>query len=179
MIPVRTKVSLMPLLVAVVVLSMLLDPQQAAPAPQPTAAHRRPASTTARADIPPRYLRLYREAGAGSCIPWSALAGVGWAESKHGRVAGSKPGGSSSAGALGPMQFMPGTWATWGRGGNVYDPVDAIPAAARYLCALGAGRDLAWALAAYNAGPGRATHPPASTRRYVADVLAWNHRYAH
>jgi soluble lytic murein transglycosylase-like protein len=134
-------------------------------------------SRTARADIPRHYLRLYQQAGASSGIPWQVLAGVGKAESNHGRVAGAKPGGSSSAGALGPMQFMPGTWATWGRGGNVYDPADAIPAAARYLHAIGAPGDLRRAVAGYNAGPGRADNPPAETRRYVEDVLAWNHRY--
>jgi membrane-bound lytic murein transglycosylase B len=35
------------------------------------------------------------------------------------------------------MQFLAGTWAQYGRGGNRYDPADAIPAAARLLCANG------------------------------------------
>jgi membrane-bound lytic murein transglycosylase B len=43
--------------------------------------------------------------------------------------------------AVGPMQFIPGTWARWGRDGNgdaVVDPhnlYDAAMAAATYLCA--------------------------------------------
>jgi membrane-bound lytic murein transglycosylase B len=50
---------------------------------------------------------------------------------------------------MGPMQFMPGTWRRYGRG-NVYDPADAIPAAARYLRASGAPRHWREALFAYN-----------------------------
>jgi peptidoglycan DL-endopeptidase CwlO len=177
MIPVRTKFSLAPWLVAVVVLSMLLDPQQAVPAPQPTAVHHRPpaASSTARADIPPRYLRLYRKAGDDAGIPWSVLAAIGKVESDHGRT--TLPGvhsGSNAAGACGPMQIgcVPGSragnsWAKYGRG-DVHRPEDAIPGAARYLVGHGARRDLPGAIYGYN---------PAGW--YVDKVLAWNHRYAH
>ena len=150
-------------------------PAQASPARKP--GRQAPPSSAAAADIPRGYLVLYRQAGGRYRVPWSVLAAVGKVESNHGRVPGSKRGGSSSAGALGPMQFMPGTWATWGRG-SVYDPADAIPTAARYLRALGVQRDPSWALAAYNAGPGRADHPPAVTRRYVADVRRLARRYA-
>jgi soluble lytic murein transglycosylase-like protein len=183
--PARTKVALFPYLILVCVGLFVADDwglidlaaAQASPAQvvrpdsQPQSS---PTSATARADIPPRYLRLYR----GQTVPWNVLAAVGKIESDHGRVPGAKPGGSSSAGALGPMQFMPDTWKTWGRGGNVYDPVDAIPAAARLLDALGVRRNPSWALAAYNAGPGCADHPPASTRRYVTNVRAIARRYA-
>lgn len=50
--------------------------------------------------------------------------------------------------AVGPMQFIPGTWARWGRDGNadqVTDPhnlYDAARAAAEYLCASGDGLDV-------------------------------------
>ena len=58
--------------------------------------------------------------------------------------------GDSVAGAQGPMQFMPATWARWGNG-DVQDPHHAIYGAARYLAASGAadGR-LTDALFAYN-----------------------------
>jgi murein DD-endopeptidase MepM/ murein hydrolase activator NlpD len=63
---------------------------------------------------------------------------------------------ASSAGAVGWMQFMPQTWQEWGvdadRDGtaNPYSPQDAIFAAARYLRASGAPRDLPGAIFAYN-----------------------------
>ena len=64
--------------------------------------------------------------------------------------------GTSSAGAQGPYQFMPATWAQWGNGGNVFDAKDARAAAKRYLSFLLGkyGGDTAKALAAYNWGPG-------------------------
>lgn len=130
-------------------------------------------SRTARADIPSRLLPIYRSAGKAESVPWSTLAAVGKVESNHCRNMG-----PSSAGALGCMQFMPGTWTSWGRGGDIYDPKDSIPAAARFLHALGINRNPSWALAAYNAGPGRADHPPTSTIRYVANVRALARRYA-
>ena len=68
------------------------------------------------------------------------LAAVGQIESGHGRNEG-----PSSAGAIGPMQFMPGTFAAYGVDGDgdgtkdAWDPEDAIFSAARYLCTGGAG----------------------------------------
>ncbi len=69
------------------------------------------------------------------------------------------------------MQFGIGgkagdTWARFGRGGDVYDPHFAIPAAARYLCAHGAPGDLRRALYAYN-----------RSGAYVAKVMAIAKRY--
>ena len=71
---------------------------------------------------------------------------------------------------MGPMQFLPATFAEYDEpvppGGAVppspYDPVDAVYAAARLLCANGAkgGADLAGAVFAFN-----------HTARYVAEVL--------
>ena len=54
------------------------------------------------------------------------------------------------------MQFMPATWKAYGVDGNKdgladpYNPVDAIFAAARYLKAAGADKDLRAAVCAYN-----------------------------
>ena len=58
--------------------------------------------------------------------------------------------GTSTAGAQGPMQFLPSTWARWGGGGDINDPHDAIMAAGRYLAASGAPADIHKALYAYN-----------------------------
>jgi hypothetical protein len=143
----------------------LLDPPAAAKPARPGRSTRQaPPSPAARADIPTGYLRLYRQA-AGRCpgLSWSVLAAVGKVESDHGRSP--LPGvrsGWNSAGAAGPMQFGIGTgragnaWARYGADfdhdghPSVYDPGDAIPAAARYLCAHGAPRRLDRAVFAYN-----------------------------
>ena len=66
-------------------------------------------------------------------------------ESKFGRVRA-----SSSAGAQGPMQFIPSTWAVYGLGGDIHDPHDAILGAANYLHRSGAPSDYGRALYAYN-----------------------------
>ena len=87
------------------------------------------------------YRRAYR-AAAGTCpgMAWTLLAAVGQVESGHGRNPG-----PSSAGAIGPMQFMPATFAAYGVDGDgdgvrdAWDPQDAIFSAANYLCASGAG----------------------------------------
>ncbi|MUN36059.1 lytic transglycosylase domain-containing protein [Actinomadura litoris] len=90
---------------------------------------------------PGSYLDLYRQA-ARSCrgLSWTVLAAIGQVESDHGRDAG-----PSSAGALGPMQFLPATWRAYGVDGDgdgkadITNPFDAVPGAAKYLCANGAG----------------------------------------
>jgi hypothetical protein len=117
-----------------------------------------PASASARAEIPATYLALYRGA-AKLCpgLPWGVLAGIGKVETNHGRsrAPGVVDGVNAFGCCAGPMQFNirngpPSTWDTYGRGGNVYDPRDAIPAATRMLCANGAPGDLRSAIFAYN-----------------------------
>ena len=87
----------------------------------------------------------YREAEAGSGVPWPYLAAIHFVETRMGRIHG-----NSSAGAQGPMQFIPSTWAAYGQGGNVNDDHDAIIAAGRFLAAHGGPGDMDRALFAYN-----------------------------
>jgi soluble lytic murein transglycosylase-like protein len=148
MIPMRTKVRLFPWLLAGLSAYWIATSWLPAPAAPKTDRDTRGFSALARQlDIPPGYLRLYRAAPAKVCpgLSWYTLAAIGRVESGHGQNMG-----PSSAGALGPMQFMPGTWAAYGRGGDINDPADAIPAAARYLCAHNAIWDERGALFAYN-----------------------------
>ena len=98
------------------------------------------------APLPPRTLRrYYAEAERRFHVEWQVLAAVNFVESKFGRVRS-----SSSAGAQGPMQFLPATWRAYGLGGDVHDPHDAILGAANYLHANGAPHDYRRALFAYN-----------------------------
>ncbi len=90
-------------------------------------------------------LSHYRRAERRYGIGWEYLAAINLVETGMGRIRG-----TSVAGAQGPMQFLPSTWATWGRG-DIQDPGDAIMAAARYLAHDGGARGrLAQALFRYN-----------------------------
>jgi membrane-bound lytic murein transglycosylase B len=86
----------------------------------------------------------YHETEAEFGIPWHYLAAVNLVETGMGRIRG-----TSVAGAQGPMQFMPDTWARYGEG-DVNDPRQAIRAAGRYLAASGGPADMAGALWSYN-----------------------------
>ena len=100
--------------------------------------------------------RYYREAEADFGVPWSYLAAIHLVETRMGRIRG-----TSVAGAQGPMQFMPGTWAAYGEG-DVNSDRDAIRAAARYLKANGAPANMPNALFRYN-----------NSQRYVRAVTAY------
>jgi peptidoglycan hydrolase CwlO-like protein len=95
------------------------------------------------------YIQSARQYGFGE--DWYILAAVGKVESDHGANMG-----PSTAGAMGPMQFLPSTWETSGVDGNgdgvanILDPRDAIPAAAGYLESGGAPQDWYAALFSYN-----------------------------
>jgi membrane-bound lytic murein transglycosylase B len=97
-----------------------------------------------RAAAAGRLRAWYSEAQRRSGIAWQLLAAVNYVESDFGRMRE-----SSVAGAQGPMQFMPSTWASYGRG-DIHDPHQAILAAARFLRAAGGDRDERAALYRYN-----------------------------
>ena len=101
-----------------------------------------PVDTTPPTGRPANYLQLFQESAARYCpgLSWTVLAAIGQIESGDGQNVG-----PSTAGALGPMQFLPSTWATWGISGfgdagapDIMNPFDAVPSAARMLCAAGA-----------------------------------------
>jgi len=91
-----------------------------------------------------RLRSYYAEAQRRSGVAWQVLAAVNYVESDFGRLRE-----ASVAGAQGPMQFMPATWASYGRG-DVHDPHAAILAAARFLRAAGAPASERAALLRYN-----------------------------
>ena len=93
---------------------------------------------------PNTLLGYFRSAQARFGIPWQYLASIELIETTFGRIDG-----LSVAGAEGPMQFMPATWAAYGRG-DVHNPRDAIFGAARYLAANGAPVNMADAIYHYN-----------------------------
>ena len=127
------------------------------------------------------YLELARAGARASGVPEALVMAVIEVESAF------DPAAVSRAGAIGLMQLMPRTAAAWG----APDPYDAernVAAGSAYLAHLLAryGGDVALALAAYNAGPGRvdaAGRPPFSdTYRYIRLVTEararWGHRIA-
>jgi membrane-bound lytic murein transglycosylase B len=101
-------------------------------------------------------LASYAEAEQLTGIPWYWLGAIHLQETRMGRIRG-----ISSAGAVGPMQFLPTTWAVCCTG----DPTatrDAIIGAATYLAQSGGPGDMAAAVYQYNPNDG-----------YVAVVTAY------
>jgi Transglycosylase SLT domain len=133
-----------------------------------------PETSPTSSQLPRTYLQLFRDSAADYCpgLSWTVLAAIGQIESADGTN-----NGPSGAGALGPMQFLPSTWAVWGIDAfgqtgtpDIMNPYDAVASAARMLCADGAasgGSGLSGAIFDYN----HATW-------YVSEVLALAAEYA-
>ncbi|MGO4445946.1 transglycosylase SLT domain-containing protein [Mycobacterium sp. 2YAF39] len=75
-------------------------------------------------------LAHYREAEAATGVPWNYLAAIHLIETRFGSIEG-----TSTAGAQGPMQFLPSTFEAYGDGGDIHSLRDSIMAAGRYLAA--------------------------------------------
>ncbi|HCA88622.1 MAG TPA: hypothetical protein DEQ61_26090 [Streptomyces sp.] len=142
------------------------------------------------------------DSNPGCNLPWELLAAIGKVESGQARGGavdaegttlkpilgpqlngngfanisdtdgGTYDGDSTHDRAVGPMQFIPSTWMTWGTDGNAdgeKDPnniYDAALAAGRYLCAHGRDlsdkQDLDQAILGYN-----------RSQEYLRTVLSW------
>lgn len=115
----------------------------------------------------PTLLGFFRAAQARFGVPWPYLAAIELVETRFGRIRG-----PSSAGAQGPMQFLPATWAQYGHG-SINNPRAAILAAARLLAANGAPADMAGALRHYNDSQGYLAGVTAYARRMARDPRAY------
>ncbi len=99
---------------------------------------------------------FYQEAEVETGVPWAYLAAINLIETRMGRIEG-----LSTAGATGPMQFLPSTWAECCEG-DPTDDRDAIVGAATYLAIRGAPADMEAAVRGYN-----------TSSNYVAAVQAY------
>lgn len=107
-------------------------------------------------------LGYYREAESASGVGWTYLAAINLIETGLGSIVG-----LSTAGADGPMQFLPSTFAAYGGGGDIRSPRDSIMAAGRYLAANNFAADPDHAIYRYN----HANQYVAAVKDYAA-VLA-------
>ncbi len=117
-------------------------------------------------------LAYYREAEAEFGVAWPYLAAINLVETGMGRIVG-----LSVAGAQGPMQFMPATWAAFGEG-DVNNPRDSIRAAARYLAHNGfAEGNVEGSLFNYNRHPNYVRGVTAYAEEMAADARAFHAYY--
>jgi len=117
--------------------------------------------TTSAADLPPAVARwepFIAESATRFSVPESWIARVMLQESGGQTTFNGRP-ITSSAGAMGLMQIMPGTYTglrlRYGFGADAYDPHDNIAAGAAYLRELYLRYGYPNLFAAYHAGPSR------------------------
>ena len=133
-----------------------------------------PTSTCAATGVPPTLIPIYQQAAAAYALgpqgP-AVLAAINQVETAFGTNLG-----PSYAGAVGWMQFMPETWASYGVDANgdgaedPNNPEDAIYAAASYLSASGMPADTYGAIFAYNHADWYVAEVLASAGCYAAEV---------
>lgn len=122
-------------------LALIYEELNATPTPTPTPSiAQEQSATSVESARPSNFDEAYRQAGSRFGIPWEILYGLHFMET------GLRDGAISSGfgtGAQGPMQFMPGTWASYGIDGNgdgiadINNAIDAIFGAANYLATHG------------------------------------------
>jgi membrane-bound lytic murein transglycosylase B len=105
----------------------------------------------------------YHQTESETGVGWNYLAAINLIETRLGSIDG-----VSSAGAQGPMQFLPATFATYGQGGDIHSPRDSIMAAGRYLAANGFADDRDHAIYRYN----HATEYVRAVDQYAALIAA-------
>jgi len=120
---------------------------------------------------PGTLLGFFREAQSRFGIAWQILAAIEFIETRFGRIHG-----LSTAGAQGPMQFLPSTWTRYGRG-DINNQRDAILGAARFLVANGAPGDIAGALYHYNNSADYVAAVQDYAQRMRADPRAYDGYY--
>jgi len=136
-----------------------------------------PTSTAATGSQSTEYDALIAQAAERNGVDPAVLHGLIEQESAF------NPNSTSSAGAEGLTQLMPGTASSLGVA-NPLNPAESIEGGARYLSEMMAkfGGNTSEALAAYNAGPGAVEQyggvpPYAETQSYVSKVLGYAEAY--
>jgi membrane-bound lytic murein transglycosylase B len=108
-------------------------------------------------------LSYYHEAESAFGVGWNYLAAINLIETRFGSIQG-----VSTAGADGPMQFLPSTFAAYGQGGDIHSLRDSIMAAGRYLAANGFASDRDQAIRRYN----QADEYVQAVKQYAAALAA-------
>jgi len=93
----------------------------------------------------PTILAAHQAAAKEVGVPWEVLAAIHLVETRMGRIRG-----TSTAGAKGPMQFLPATWSQYGAGGDIEDLTASSKAAARLLKRNGVNGNPRGAVWSYN-----------------------------